>query len=328
MKSTRFSFFPALRRSLFALALALTNVPPAVAAYSQVVFFGDSLTDTGNLYASSGNTLPASPPYFNGRFSNGPLWSETLAGALGFSATPSLFGGNNYAWAGATVIDYGRQQPEIPQELGEYFSRTGGRANADTLYVILGGANDINDAGRNPGTAAGNIVQAAHAIDGMVDALYTAGARNILVGNLPDVGRTPQAIAAGSAVAAGASLLTQLFNSTLQNLLNETERHSANLDLDVLDLFALLNNAIANPAAFGFNNVTAPCKPGAIALPGPYCSTPETYLFWDVFHPSAQAHALIAANARNALPEPATLVLCMFALLAAWRLRGTPAHRR
>ena len=307
-------FGNALRHGLVALALFGAANSTAVASYTQVVFFGDSLSDTGNLYAATG--IPVSPPYYQGRFSNGPVWTEIFAGSLGLSATPSILGGTNFAWAGATVIDYGRPQPEIPQELGQYFLVSGGVADPGALYVILGGANDINDALHNPATAAGNIVLAAQAVDGMVDALYAAGARNILVGNLPDIGRTPLAVAGGPAVVAGATALTNLFNATLAGLLAADDASDANLDLDRLDLYTSFNNVLANPALYGFDNVTDPCKLGPLGVPGPVCATPDTYLFWDAFHPSAHGHQLIADVALTAVPEPAALALVVVALMA------------
>ena len=311
------SSFRALTRGVLALAVLASASSAAVASYSEVVFFGDSLSDTGNLYASTCNTIPASPPYDNGRFSNGPLWSERLAAALGGSATPSLFGGTNYACAGATVMDFGRPTPEIPQELGMYFAKTGGVASSNALYVILGGANDINDAGKNPATAGANIVMAATAVDSMVEALYAAGARNILVGNLPNIGLTPQAVAGGPAVVAGATALSQLFNATLEGLLAGSEAKDTGLDLDLLDLYGLMNSAVANPSAYGFTNVTDPCYNGAVgAGGGTVCASPDSYLFWDAFHPSTVAHSLIADTALRAVPEPPVLALVALALMA------------
>jgi phospholipase/lecithinase/hemolysin len=319
-------FGNALRHGFVALALLGSVSSTAVASYTQVVFFGDSLSDTGNLYAATG--IPVSPPYYQGRFSNGPLWTEILAGSLGRSATPSLFGGTNFAWAGATVVDYLRPTPEVPQQLGQYFGLSGGLADPGALYVILGGANDINDALQNPATAAGNIVLAAQAIDGMVDALYTAGARNILVGNLPDIGRTPLAVAGGPTVVAGATALTNLFNATLWSFLDADEAADANLDLDRLDLFASFNSVLANPALYGFDNVTAPCKLGPLGVPGPVCATPDSYLFWDAFHPSAHGHRLIAEVALAAVPEPANLVLVVVALMAMLSVRRSRSGER
>src|SRR3954471_9015267 len=68
-----------------------------------LVVFGDSLADVGNLQLASQGAFPNSL-YAGGRFSNGPMWVETLAEFLGEPAvTPSLAGGLNYAFAGARV---------------------------------------------------------------------------------------------------------------------------------------------------------------------------------------------------------------------------------
>lgn len=40
--------------------------------------FGDSLSDTGKMYDKMRGYLPSSPPYHQGRFSNGPVWLEQL----------------------------------------------------------------------------------------------------------------------------------------------------------------------------------------------------------------------------------------------------------
>ena len=251
-----------------------------------------------------------SPPYYNGALSNGPLWTQTFAASLALSATPSLLGGTNFAWAGATVIDYVLPQPEVPQQLALYLSSSGGTADPGALYVIVGGAEDIMYAVQNPATAASNTVLAAQAIDVMVDRLYSVGARNILVGNLPDIGRTPWAMDFG--FVAGATALTSLFNATLAAFLDADDAANANLDLDRLDLYTLLNSTLANPAASGFTNVSDPCKSGTIGGPGTPCADPNSYLFWDAFYFSAHEHQLIAEAAFasvTAVPEPATFAL-------------------
>ena len=48
-------------------------------AFEQIVVFGDSLSDNGNQYKNTGQ--PPSPPYYNGRFSNGPTWSRVIGPA-------------------------------------------------------------------------------------------------------------------------------------------------------------------------------------------------------------------------------------------------------
>ena len=85
----RFTFFTLL----LALLLTLTTIASA-GVFTAVISYGDSLSDNGNLYALTGQ--PPSPPYYMGRFSNGPVTVEQLAGSLG---SPLL----DFAYGGATT---------------------------------------------------------------------------------------------------------------------------------------------------------------------------------------------------------------------------------
>ena len=59
------------RRVVVAVVFLLTMSAAALAGpFTSVIAYGDSLSDNGNLYQVAGR--PPSPPYFNGRFSNGP----------------------------------------------------------------------------------------------------------------------------------------------------------------------------------------------------------------------------------------------------------------
>ena len=66
-------------KKIAAFLLLLLSVTNSYAmAFDQIVFFGDSLSDNGNLYKLFYKILPKSPPYYNGRFSNGPTWAEDV----------------------------------------------------------------------------------------------------------------------------------------------------------------------------------------------------------------------------------------------------------
>ncbi len=55
-----------------AIALLLALAPTGAIAgpiVSNVIVFGDSLSDVGNVFALTGGTVPPDPPYFQGRFS-------------------------------------------------------------------------------------------------------------------------------------------------------------------------------------------------------------------------------------------------------------------
>ncbi len=69
------------------------------------------------------------------------------------------------------------------------------------------------------------------------------------------------------------------------------------MNIYVLDVFALNTEAIANPAALGYTNVTAACFNDLVLPTPPLCATPATYFYWDAFHPSATTHSLAAQRA-------------------------------
>ena len=70
---------------------------------TQIVVFGDSLSDSGNSFTLTGGIIPPDPPYDSGRFSNGPVALEYLAEDL--ELTLDLYyddeEGNNFAVGGA-----------------------------------------------------------------------------------------------------------------------------------------------------------------------------------------------------------------------------------
>ena len=83
-----------LWRRLFATAALAAATAAHAGPFSDMVVFGDSLSDTGNVASLTtavfGSTFPAYPGAV-GRFSNGPVWVETLAAGLGlFGATHPL----------------------------------------------------------------------------------------------------------------------------------------------------------------------------------------------------------------------------------------------
>src|SRR5579862_7480610 len=142
MKSTRSAF---LICTIFAcLILQPFSAQAATPPFSAVYVFGDSYCDVGNLYTVIG--APGAP-YLPGRRSNGPLWVEHVANAWGLPMTPSIAHGNDYAWAGAEVInpipEPGFSIPNVPQQIALYLNDHGGKADPNALYILEGGGNDI-----------------------------------------------------------------------------------------------------------------------------------------------------------------------------------------
>ena len=72
------------KRDFTRVALAAALLASVAAAgyaqpYTGVYVFGNSRVDVGNLYLLTGGFIPPSPPYLEGRHSNGPVFPEVVA---------------------------------------------------------------------------------------------------------------------------------------------------------------------------------------------------------------------------------------------------------
>lgn len=310
-----------LSRFIAGLSLfALTSIVQAT-SFSQLVVFGDSLSDSGNVSFLSGGAIPGSP-YFNGRFSNGPNYADVLASNLGLPLTPSLFGGTNYAYGGARTDSqpFGAQF-STESQVGAYVG--GGLVDSSALYIVYVGGNNLSDAivavAMNPANAAAiataAISNAVGDITNSIIALAQAGATNIIVPNAPNLGLTPRFSELGSAaIVAFATDLSIGFNSALAASLANV----SGTNLIQVDVFGALQNLVDNPSAFGLTNVTERCYTGDdqnFTGGGSLCANPDQYLFFDGFHPTAAVHRTLAAAVSNAIPEPNTTLLLVLGLL-------------
>ncbi len=313
---------PRIHKLATALTLAFAGIGAAQAQqFSGVISFGDSLSDAGNIAQSQGL-----PPGNSFTTNPDPVASQLVAQAFlgsSYNQTNSLAGGTNYAWGGACANAAGPcinpLAPRLGQQIGQYLSpRPMGKADGNALYTVWMGANDIfaNLQGgvwtTQPQIQAGSAVVASSVI-GNVLALQNAGANYIVVFNLPDLGGTPQFVGLGATASGGASLATVTYNSALSQGLAQTR-----VGIIPINTFALVNEVIANPGAYGFTNVTGTacsgssvaCGPVGSGLPFTYAAgTNQTYLFADGVHPTGAAHALLAKVVIATIQAPGQISL-------------------
>ncbi len=310
-------------RPLAALLLAILAGSAAAAdgPFSQFINFGDSLSDAGN-FPDVGSPLLGSNPTGGLRFTNrtGPTYGDNnveysgqvatqlLAERLGLTSLPStpllpqLLTGNpdgtNYAVGGY------RTDQILDSITGTSTVATGGlsrsrpgylvenpQADPNALYYLNGGANDIFQLSSRPITmaaAAGDLVAG-------VSALAEAGARYIIVSDLPDVGSTPLGTFTDSVQL---NALSDQYNAEL-----EAQLRGSGANYVLLNSRLLLEEVRADLAQFGFAadiNQNAVCFSGDSCLADPtYGRTgsapdPDRLLFNDAVHPTTALHRISA----------------------------------
>ncbi|MEH2353622.1 SGNH/GDSL hydrolase family protein [Nostoc sp.] len=277
--------------------------------YDNIYVFGDSFSDTGNVFNATNGIIPPSPTYSNGRFSNGPIWVNYLASDLGLTLNLK----NNFAFGGATTGTENIGLPSLPglqQQINSFVSAQ--TADPNALYIIWAGTNDYLSyffgGDPNPTNTVGNLSAA-------LTSLVANGARDIMVVNLPDLGKLPFANFDSQR-----SNLFKTFSSTHNSSLNTTLkslRQQLNPDINIIELNvnSLFDRVIAAPKEFGFTNATNSCISkdlSVVAIDVPtqqVLCNPEEFLFWDDVHPTTTTHRLIGELAFSALepvplPEP------------------------
>ena len=333
---------PRTRLLVGAVALALAASSAHAQRFSGVVTFGDSLSDAGNVGLVNNPAGGASQSFTT---NPDPVMVELLARYFGFTQTASLAGGTNYAFGGACGrVATGATSPpcssfavpRLNQQIDLYLGGRTTVANPNALFTVWMGANDLfGDIpvwASNPATAAANAtvggVPIATAVVQQVGRLQAAGARNIVVLNLPDLGVTPQ-FSAGPLAAAGplASLATVSYNGALSQGLSQL-----GTGIIPINVFGLVNEVRANPVAFGFSNVTGTacntallpggsslfCNPNALVA----ANANNTYLFADGVHPTGAAHRLLAEVTVATINAPSIVSLAPEAAIAAYDDHG------
>jgi len=292
-----------IRRSLAAVAIAsMLGSGAASAQFSNTFIFGDSLSDAGQ---------------YGARFTTNPglTFPMYLAATYGLSATPSFTGGNDFAQGGARLnapaaLPPGTPNFTITQQVNNFIAA--GAVDPNALYQLQGGANDVRAlavaalSGQiTQAQVQAGVTQAAIDLGTLAARLQAAGARYLVVYGLPDVGLTPEAAAAHAQ--SSLTTLSNLFNSTLDATLA-----AAHVQVIRVNQAALLREIVADPAAFGFTNVTLPvcttdsslnCTPSTLRDPAGNL----TWAFADGIHPTTGLALIAAQQAASMIEAPAKI---------------------
>lgn len=282
-----------MQKKVLAIAFFLSTLLPLSARAQNangLTIFGDSLSDNGNDFRVTGGAFPPSPPYFQGRFSNGPVWVETLGNNVKFTTTSA-----NFAFGGAQSGTVNQENLRFPpgalptplpglQTEIDTALQASPRLSPDKLYVVWAGANDYLNP--PPGTVP-NPVTTVSNLSSAVTKLSAAGARNIIVVNLPDLGKIP-GVSANPAQSVALTQLSATHNNALRASLQILAQNNSKLNIIPLDANAVFSEVRANPARFGFKNITEQC------LGNPACTNPNEFFYWDAVHPTTAGHRILS----------------------------------
>jgi Ca2+-binding RTX toxin-like protein len=266
--------------------------------FRRIVFFGDSLTDNGNL---PGPVRPA-PPYVGGRLTNGLVYAEVLAKELGIPTDNVAFGGaeastdpdddaaQQFINLSAQVEVYLAQQP-FP------FFGFGGRVEPGTAASLFIGSNDvINERPSNSAEAADLAERIVGSISDAVVELTDEGVSRVVLYTLPYISDTPYGRDLSASDQAAADAAVMATNRGIKALAAQSSAVVATTVVDVNRLEAEIN---ADPATFGLKVLDKPIynKVGSnlIATGVTAQVSANDVAFFDPLHPTKVVHAIIGA---------------------------------
>ena len=292
-----------------ALFLEITVAVPGSARAGGPEFtiygFGDSLTDTGNLFALTGGAEPPDHQYFDGRFSNGPVWIEYFAELADGELENYAVGGAFSDTRGEALDDTG-----LLSQVGGFLT-SGGTIQSDDLTAIWVGANNYFGGDVAPNFVVADIAEAVTTLAAATDA------GRFLVLNLPDLGDTPAGRASIFASALGGRVGA---HNRLLALAMAGLRVTLGVDIVVVDINTAFADLLTHPEMFGLDNTTDPCliqQDDGTRFETELCLHDDGDLdfgitgvfFWDLIHPTTQVHAVIAMTAHTALTMSESLLV-------------------
>jgi thermolabile hemolysin len=266
---------------------------------NKIVVFGDSLSDTGNMFNLTNWRLPIRTGWYLGRFSNGPVWVEYLAERL----KVPLY---NWAFGGAKAQGNKLPIPRLGDQVDSwqaYMREAKNYAPANSLFVVLIGANDITG-------SAGNVPALSADVESGLKKLVDLGATRIVLLNLPDIARSPEVQNANKARAPEITADVDQYNANLVAIADRIRNLPSRPALVLFDAHDLIGKLLSQPGDYGFRVTDRQCLRidwldwnliGSAKYAAPHWASEECakddaqgWVFWDGSHPTTAAHKLLA----------------------------------
>ena len=230
---------------LLSVMLTFPSVSFAI-SYLKIIAFGDSLSDHGGLQSVIGPYDPVLNP--NGAleaWTNGDVWVEYLADILNADLDNNAIAGAMTEGHESVAIQGLSDLGQLPQlglisQINSFASEDVSFSPSKTLFTIWIGGNDLLKFGRGESEASSVEELITDAVDNIINSmsvLAAEGATNILVMNLPDLGKTPAYNTRTPVEIAGVTALTSSFNSALDNGITNFRKLFPDVTVDTFDIF-------------------------------------------------------------------------------------------
>ncbi|KAF9923011.1 hypothetical protein FBU30_006867 [Linnemannia zychae] len=305
------------------IALATVAVTTSVEAkplgshchFDNILVFGDSYSDKGNVYKLSNKTWPLQIND-HGRFSNGRVWAEHVARNKQLTLKDYAFGGatsDNDLVQGYTGAESEIPVPGLIQQIDQYYTKHPlPKHSLETAVFVLHlqGNDYFFDPKVHPTQVVGNIAKG-------IDKLVSLGAQNILVIENIDLGMFPF-YQANSTLSDTYTKLSEAQHKALDDLeakmahkygpvadakypfrsrptCNHKNRNKHKKDKVIVGFYRLneLMDYLRQPKVLkqmGITDLVHGCVSSDYKT---VCKDADKHFFWDGFHPSAKVHKAI-----------------------------------
>lgn len=279
---------------------------PTANGFRNLVVFGDSLSDPGNLHRKTlGFFLPTNI-FYGARFSNGPIWTDYVAASLNWKVINYAVGGAKTT--GFSLLDRFVSTP-LDRQIEEHLRELKGLPKESTVVVIWVGSNNYTFETAKFQDAQKKLEKEKlrkHAEDSILDirnsisTMKGLGFKNFLLGSIPELGvlidnpkdprlATPETLFAATAA----------HNHALENLLADFQKQS-DIVVGKFSSGEINQQTIENPQKWGFRRLDVPCYVGSLRGefygPKEFCADPAGHKFWEFTHPNSKMHCYYASQ--------------------------------
>ncbi|TPX65377.1 hypothetical protein SpCBS45565_g05184 [Spizellomyces sp. 'palustris'] len=245
------------------------------------VVFGDSWSDTGNTFALTNKTWPTAA-YYQGRFSNGPLWLEYLTESRKVDLQDYAFGGattNNTLVQGYTGSASNIAVPSVIDQVATYLPHF----SPNNVHAFWAGGNDVFfglSAGVTGDQVAANLLS-------IVEKLSLSGAKAFLLFQLPALDKLPYfATKENIPLQPLFANWTTDFNTALTTRAAAFRAQHADAAVQIFDTRRFIDSDVK-----GYDNAQEACLN---ATTQQACAEPNKHVYWDAFHFTTSVHKDIA----------------------------------